>query len=274
MKIMHDINTLSIDNTAIIREGAKIGQNVKIGPYCIVGSEVELGDNVELKSHVVIDGETFIGSNSVIYPFASIGTKTQDLKESSTKARLIVGTNNIIREYVTINSGSISGVTIVGNNCLFMASSHVGHDCIIGNNVILANCAAMAGHVILEDYVRVGGLSAVHQYGRVGAYSIIGGVSGLARDLIPFGMAIGERATLRGINLIGMRRAGFSNKEIMATQNAVDILFGDSYSFNERIAKVSDEFFDVSPVLIILRFIKEDSKRSYCKLEKDDRKFS
>jgi UDP-N-acetylglucosamine acyltransferase len=259
-----------IDNTAIIKEGAKIGYNVRIGPYCVIGPEVELADNIELKSHVVIDGETFIGSNTVIYPFASIGSKTQDLKNTITKARLIIGTNNIIREYVTINSGNVSGITIVGNNCLFMASSHVGHDCIIGNNVILANCAAMAGHVILEDYVRIGGLAAVHQYGRVGAYSILGGVSGLARDLIPFGMAIGERATLRGINLIGMRRSGFTNKEIMATQEAIDILFAEENSFNERIAKVSDKFFDIAPVLTILKFIKEDSKRAYCKLEKNE----
>jgi UDP-N-acetylglucosamine acyltransferase len=260
----------NIHPTAIVYDGASLGDDVDIGPYCIVGPEVILGNNVQLKSHVVIDGFTTVGDATIIFPFSSIGSKTQDLlKASAATPKVSIGANNVIREYVTINSGSQTGITSIGDNCLLMASSHVAHDCLVGNNVILANSAALAGHVVLEDNVRIGGLAAIHQFCRVGSNAILGGVSGLSRDLVPFGMAIGERATLRGLNLIGMRRFGYSSEEIRATQQALSLLFSSGGFLSERYIEVKEKFGEVRTVAKILQFIGDDSKRSYCKLDED-----
>ncbi len=196
-----------IHRSSEIDKKAKISKNVKIGPFCYVGSGVELGENVELVSNVHIEGSTKVGNGTKIFPFASIGTQPQDLKFKGEKNSLTIGENNLIREYVTINPGTEGGgsKTIIGNNCLFMISSHIAHDCKIGNNVIIANNVPLGGHVTIEDSVVIGGNSAVQQFTRIGRLAMIGGMTGVLKDVIPFGLSIGNRNYLQGLNLIGLR---------------------------------------------------------------------
>ena len=251
---------------AIISPSASIGHNVKIGPFCVIGPNVILGDDVELKSHVVIEGRTKIGKGTVIYPFASIGQPPQILKYKGEQSEVVIGNNNIIREYVTIQAGSEGGgmVTTVGNNGLFMVGAHIGHDCKVGNNVVLANYASLAGHVEVEDFVIIGGLAAVHQYVRIGAHAMIGGVSAVVRDLIPFGMAVGDRAHLEGINLTGMKRHGFDKSQIMGTKNAIKTLFGEVGVMQDRVQNVKQLFQGNDAVEQIVEFMNKDSARNFC----------
>ena len=209
-------NSSTIHPNAVIDEKAIIGKNCKIGPFCYVSSEVVLEDNIELFSHVSIVGKTIIGNNTKIWPFASIGHQPQDLKYNGEPNELIIGTDNKIRESVSINPGTKGGggLTKIGNECLFMLGSHIGHDCKLGNKIILANNAALAGHVVLEDRVYIGGLSGVHQFVRIGEGAFIGALSMVTKDVIPFGMVYGERAKLMGFNLVGLRRLGVANKHI------------------------------------------------------------
>ena len=211
-----------IHKTSVVDKKAKISKSVKIGPFCYVGANVELVDEVELVSNVHIEGYTKIGKGTKIFPFASIGTQPQDLKYNNEKSILLIGEKNIIREYVTINPGTEGGgsKTIIGNNCLFMISSHVAHDCIIGNDVIIANNVPLGGHVEIEDSVVIGGNSAVQQFTRIGRLAMIGGMTGVLKDVIPFGLSIGNRNHLQGINLIGLRRKKYDNKKIMGLDKA------------------------------------------------------
>ena len=206
-----------IHNSSEVHKEAKISKNVKIGPFCFVGPEVELDENVELISNVHIEGNTKIGKGTKLFPFASIGTQPQDLKYNNEKNCIIIGENNLIREYVTINPGTEGGgsKTTIGDNCLFMISSHVAHDCKIGNNVIIANNVPLGGHVTIEDSVVIGGNSAVQQFTRIGRMAMIGGMTGVLKDVIPFGLSIGNRNYLQGINLIGLRRKKYKNQKIM-----------------------------------------------------------
>ena len=197
-----------IHKSCVIDKGAKIGKDVKIGPFCYIGSKVHINDNVELVSNIHIEGNTKIGKGTKIFPFASIGTQPQDLKYKGESNSLEIGQNNVIREYVTINPGTAGGgsKTAIGNNCLFMISSHVAHDCKIGNNVVIANNVPLGGHVTVEDSVVIGGNSAVQQFTRIGRLAMIGGMTGVLKDVIPFGLSFGNRNHLKGINLIGLRR--------------------------------------------------------------------
>ena len=206
-----------IHKTCIIDKKAKISKKVKIGPYCVIGPNVELGENVEIYSHVNISGNTKIGPKTKIYPFASIGTDPQDLKFKGEKNNLLIGKENVIREYVTINPGTEKGgsSTIIGDNCLFMISSHIAHDCKVGNNVIIANNVPLGGHVMIEDSVIIGGNSAVQQYTRIGRMAMVGGMTGVLKDIIPFGLSFGNRNYLKGLNLIGLRRNKYENKTII-----------------------------------------------------------
>lgn len=260
----------NIHPTAIIEQGAELGKNVHIGPYSIVGPNVKLGDNVTLKSHVVVDGYTEIGEGTIIFPFASIGSVPQDLKYAGDKTRLVIGKNNKIREHVTMNPGTQhgNGVTIVGDNCLFMMASHVAHDCVVGNNVIMANNATLAGHVELGDFVIVGGLSAIHQFSRIGDHAIIGGMSGVENDVIPYGRVKGERAFLKGLNLIGLERRGFTKDDIKAMQRAFNELFGGEATFDERIESVSGSYKNNENVMKIVDFIKEKTESPLCQPQK------
>ena len=204
-----------IHKTAIIDKKAKISKNVKIGPYTVIGPNVEISENVEIFSHVNISGNTKIGSETKIYPFASIGTDPQDLKYKGEKNTLIIGNKNVIREYVTINPGTEGGggLTTIGNNCLLMISSHVAHDCKVGDNVVIANNVPLGGHAIIEDSVIIGGNSAVQQHTRIGRLAMVGGMTGVLKDIIPFGLSFGNRNYLKGLNLIGLRRNNYDNKE-------------------------------------------------------------
>lgn len=256
-----------IHETAIIHENAVIGKNANIGPYSVIGPNVKIGNNVDIKSHVVIDGDTTIGDNCEIFPFASIGMPPQDLKFHGEKSKLIIGHSNKIREYVTIQPGTESGrmETVVGNNCLFMASSHVAHDCIVGNHVIMANNATIAGHVTVEDFVIIGGLSAVHQFVRIGKHAIIGGMTAIARDVVPFASSFSEHDKISGVNLVGLKRNNFSSEQIRIIQKIFDILFFEKndLTFQEKIKTVEEKFNNDESAKIILNFLNSESIRSF-----------
>lgn len=263
----------SIHPTAVIEPGATLGKDVSIGPYCIVGAQVTLGDGVHLHSHVVIGGITEIGEGTEIFPFASIGLRPQDKKFKGEATRLTIGKRNVIREYVTMNPGTEGGgaLTSVGNDCLFMASSHVAHDCIVGNNVILANNATLAGHVSVGDGVILGGLSAVHQFVRIGKGAFIGGMAGVEKDVIPYGMVIGERGSLAGLNLVGLKRSNMERDQIHQLRHLYKQLFTEtSGTLNERAAAV-DTSEAGAEIKAVLSFILDDTSRSFCTPNKDTR---
>jgi len=255
-----------IHPSAIVEDGAKLGGGVRIGPFCHVASTVTLGDGVELKSHVVVAGNTRIGARTRIFPFASIGHEPQDLKYKGEANALTVGEDCIIREGVTMNPGTAGdrSETVVGDRCVFLASSHVAHDCLVGNNVILSNNVMLAGHVTLGDFVICGGGAAVIQFARVGSHSFVGGMSGLENDLIPYGMAMGNRAHLSGLNIIGLQRRGFSREDIHTLRRAYRLLFADEGSLRERVEDVAAEFNEHAGVHEILDFIRQGGKRSIC----------
>ena len=260
---------VNIHPTAIIEDGAVIGKNVKIGAYCIIGENVKIGDGTELKSHVVVDGYTTIGKNNVVYPFAVIGTAPQDLKFSGEESKLVIGDNNKIREYVTINPGTADGgmLTKVGSNCLLMIGSHVAHDCKVGNHCILANNATLAGHVTVGDHAIIGGLSAIHQFVRIGKHAMIGGMSGVEKDVIPYGTVKGERASLAGINLIGMKRRNYSACEINNMRRFFKKLFvADDKPFSEKLSQLKTEFKDSKVIKDVVEFLNIDSSRPICKV--------
>lgn len=256
----------NIHPTAIIDLKADIASDAVIGPYCVIGPNVQLGKGVELKAHVVIDGRTRIGDNTVIYPFASIGTAPQDLKFGGEESRLVIGANNTIREHVTMQPGTEGGgmETIVGDNGLFMVGAHVAHDCRIGNNVIMANNATLGGHVTVGNYVLVGGLAAVHQFVRIGDYAVIGGMSGVESDVIPFGRVKGERATLAGLNLIGLERRGVDKAQVKILQKAYKSLFAGEGTMEERIEEVTASFRNDNLVQDIIAFARTESRFPLC----------
>ena len=254
-----------IHQSSVIDSKAKISKNVKIGPFCFVGPDVQLGENVELISNVHLEGNTKIGSGTKIFPFASIGTQPQDLKYNNEKNNIIIGEKNIIREYVTINPGTAGGgsQTIIGNKCLFMISSHVAHDCKIGNNVIIANNVPLGGHVTIEDSVVIGGNSAVQQFTRIGRLAMIGGMTGVLKDVIPFGLSIGNRNYLQGLNLIGLRRNKYENFKIMGLDKAYKEIFS-SKNLHENLSKINGEYKDNELVNEVIAFIEKDKKRPIC----------
>jgi UDP-N-acetylglucosamine acyltransferase len=255
-----------IHPTAILAPGATLADDVVIGPYCVIGEEVSLGPGVSLKSHVVIDGRTTIGERTRIFPFASIGFETQDLKYNGEPSSLEIGHDNTIREHVTINPGTAGGgmVTRVGNHCLLMVGAHVAHDCQIGDHVILVNNATLGGHVVIEDHAILGGLSAVHQFVRIGRHAMIGGMSGVERDVIPYGLVMGDRARLTGLNIIGMQRRGFSRDAIQGLRSAYQFLFSSDGTLNDRVNEAAERFAGIAPVDDIIAFIRADSSRAIC----------
>ena len=255
-----------IHPTAILEPGAKLGDGVRIGPFCTVGAEVELGDGCELLSHVAVAGRTSIGPRTRIFPFASIGHQPQDLKYKGEPSRLVIGAQCIIREGVTMNPGTTGGgmLTTVGDECAFLANSHVGHDCQVGSHVIFSNNVMLAGHCMVGDYAILGGGAAVIQFARVGAHSFLGGMSGLENDLIPYGMALGNRAHLSGLNIIGLQRRGFSREDVHNLRRAYRLLFADEGTLMERVADVAEEYREHPIVQEIVAFIRAGGKRSLC----------
>jgi UDP-N-acetylglucosamine acyltransferase len=254
-----------IHKTALIDSRAKISNNVKIAAYTVIGPNVQIDEATEIQSHVTITGNTKIGSNNKIYPFASIGNDPQDLKFKGEKTLLEIGDNNIIREYVTINPGTKGGggKTKIGNNCLFMVSSHIAHDCIVGNNVILANNVPLGGHAHVDDHAIIGGNSAVQQFTRVGKFAMIGGMCGVVRDVIPYGIAHGNRNILQGLNLIGLRRKNIPNKEILSLSEAYKVIFKNE-NLTENLSNLSNDLRKNELVSEVVNFIQKDKKRPIC----------
>ncbi len=261
----------NIHPTAVIHKSAKVEKDVIIGPYCTVGENVTLLSGVNLVSHVVVGGNTRIGEDTKIYPFASIGMPPQDLKYAGESSKLEIGTNNVIREHVTMNPGTEGGgmLTKVGDNCLFMVASHVAHDCLLGDHVILANNATLGGHVCVGDWAILGGLSAIHQYVRIGRHAIVGGMSGVEHDVIPYGSVMGDRARLAGLNLVGLKRRGFGRETIHDMRRAFRLLFAQEGTMIERLADVSDLFNSIEPVMDIVNFIQIESSRPICQPKGD-----
>jgi len=252
--------------TAIVEPGARLGEGVKVGPYCVVGPNVELGDAVELMSHVVVAGYTAVGARTRIFPFAAVGLPPQHLKYMGEPTRLEIGSDNIIREHATLHPGTVGGgmLTKVGDHCLFMVATHVAHDCQIGNHVVMANNATLGGHVTVGDWAILGGVAAVHQFVRIGKHAIIGGLSGVENDVIPYGSVMGDRARLAGLNIVGLKRRGFDRDTLHDLRRAFRLLFADEGTMAERIADASDLFSSNEPVMDIVRFILAESERAIC----------
>jgi UDP-N-acetylglucosamine acyltransferase len=255
-----------LHKTAIVEDGARIGAGVRIGPYCHVGPHVTLGEGIELVGHAVVAGRTTIGARTRIFPFASIGHQPQDLKYAGEASTLAIGSDCLIREGVTMNPGTQGGgmETVVGNRCAFLANSHVGHDCRVGDNVIFSNNVMLAGHCTVGDFAILGGGAAVIQFARIGAHAFLGGMSGLENDLIPYGMAIGNRAHLSGLNIIGLQRRGFSREDIHSLRRAYRLLFANEGTLAERMEDVAKEFGGNPIVEEIVAFIRAGGKRSLC----------
>ncbi|MDX2258076.1 MAG: acyl-ACP--UDP-N-acetylglucosamine O-acyltransferase [Hyphomicrobiaceae bacterium] len=255
-----------IHPSAVIEDGAVLGDGVRIGPFCHVGGDVELAAGVALIGHVSVAGRTRVGARTRIFPFASIGHIPQDLKFKGEPSTLVVGEDCIIREGVTMNPGTEGGgmTTVVGNRCAFLANSHVGHDCHVGDNVIFSNNVMLAGHCTVGDFAIIGGGAAVIQYARVGAHSFLGGMSGLENDLIPYGMALGNRAHLSGLNIVGLQRRGFQRQVIHDLRRAYRLLFAEEGTLAERTEDVAAEFADHPIVTEIVAFIRSGGKRSLC----------
>ncbi len=254
-----------IHKTAIVDSKAKVSISANIGAYSIIGPNVEIGDNTIIHPQVNISGNTKIGCSNKIYPFAAIGNDPQDLKFNDEETKLIIGDNNKIREYVTIHPGTKGGgsITKIGNNCLFMISSHIAHDCKIGNNVIIANNVPLGGHVSIEDNVVIGGNSAVQQFTRIGRLAMIGGMTGVLKDVTPFALSIGNRNYLQGLNLIGLRRKKYDNKKIMGLDKAYKEIFS-SKNLHENLSKINGEYKDNELVSEVIKFIEKDKKRPIC----------
>jgi UDP-N-acetylglucosamine acyltransferase len=254
-----------IHQTAIIDKNAQISDNVEIGPYSIIGPNVIIHENVKIQSHVNITGFTTIGKDNKIYPFASIGNDPQDMKYNGEKTELVIGDKNTIREYTTINPGTLQGggVTKVGNNNLIMIGAHIAHDCIIGNNIVIANNAAIAGHAEIQDYVILGGNCGVHQFTRIGKMAMIGGMTGVSRDVIPYGLSTGNRNVLNGVNLVGLRRVKTPNKEIIGLSETYKEIF-KTENLNENLEKLNPNVRENPLVNEVIEFINKDKKRPIC----------
>ena len=254
-----------IHKTAVIDKNARIDTNVEIGPYCVIGPNVEIGQDTKIQSHVSITGRTKIGKNNKVYPFASIGNDPQDLKYKGEKTELVIGDGNTIREYTTINTGTVGGggLTKIGDNSLLMIGVHIAHDCLIGDNVVIANSAAIAGHAEIGDQVIIGGNCGVQQFTRIGKMAMIGGMTGVSRDVIPYGVSLGNRNYLDGINIIGLRRKKISNKDIICLSDAYKEIF-KTESLNENLSKLNGNFKDNIFVQEIIDFINKDKKRPIC----------
>lgn len=256
----------SIHPTAIVDPGARLGDGVRIGPFCTVGPDVELGPGCELKSHVVVEGHTQIGARTQISPFAVLGTPPQDVKYRGEPSTLTIGDDCIIREGVTMNPGTRHGTmqTIVGDRCLFLAYSHVAHDCRVGDNVVLTNNVMLGGNSKIGNFAIIGGGAGIHQFVRVGPHAFVGGLAAVLNDVIPYGMVFGNHAHLAGLNIVGLRRRGFSREQIHDLRRAYRLLFAQEGTLKERVEDVAASFDSHPTVHEILDFIRVGGDRSLC----------
>ncbi len=255
----------TIDLTARVHESANVGLNCEIGPYCIVGPDVELEDGVVLDAHVVVRGRTRIGARTQVFSGSVIGNIPQDRKYDGEPSQLVIGADCVIREHVTINTGTAGGgmLTRIGDGCLIMAGAHIGHDCIVGNQVIIVNHVLLGGHVDVGDFAVIGGQAAVHQFVRIGAHAMIGGMTGVEHDVIPFGLVTGNRATLDGLNLIGMKRRSFGRGEITRMQELYRFLFHSGRTLRDAITEAPAQFENEGGVGEVLSFLGASSRRSF-----------
>ena len=255
-----------IHPTAIIHPGAEIGKDVKIGPYTVVGEHVKIDDGTEIGSHAVIEGQTEIGKDCRIFQFSSIGAPPQDLTYTGEETRVKIGDKNVIREYTTIHRGTKKGgrETIVGSHNYIMAYVHIAHDCNIGSHIIMANAATLGGHIKVEDFAVIGGLTGIHQFVRIGRYAMVGACSAVSLDVPPYVSAVGNRASLYGLNIIGLKRHGFNKDQISNLKKAYNILFRSKLSLKEAVAKIYEEMNDSKDIKKMVEFI-EESKRGICR---------
>jgi len=253
----------SVHPTAIVARGAKLGAGVQVGPFCVIGDDVVVGRGTRIHGHVTIEGHTVIGKNCEIFPYATIGLPPQDVKYKGEETRVEIGDRNVIREYVSIHRASTGGdgATRIGNDNFLMAYCHVAHNCVVGNRVTMANAATLAGHVQVQDSAVVGGLVAVHQFTRIGAYAMVGGFSGVGQDVTPYMIVSGDRARLFGPNLVGLKRAGFSDEKIAAIKKAYRIIFKSKLSLKEAIREVQAQIQDSPEVDALVEFISAKSPR-------------
>jgi UDP-N-acetylglucosamine acyltransferase len=257
---------ITMHPSAVVEDKAQLAEGCVVGPFCHIGPDVELGRDVHLASHVVLAGRTSVGSRTRIFPFASLGHQPQDLKYRGEASTLSIGEDCLIREGVTMNPGTSAGgmKTVIGDRCSFLAHAHVGHDCHLGNDVILSNNVMLAGHVSIGDFVILGGGAGVIQFTRIGAHAFVGGLSGLENDLIPYGLAVGNRAALAGLNLVGMKRRGFSREMVKDLRRAYRLLFAPEGTFAERIDDVAEEFSGRPEVQAIIDFLRDSRDRAIC----------
>jgi len=255
-----------IHATAVVDKTAELGEDVEIGPGCVIGPGVAIGARTKLLSHVVIDQLTRIGADCTIHPFAALGGPPQDLSYKGDPTRLEIGDNNVIREHATIHRGTVRGrsVTRVGSNCLIMGHCHIAHDCIVGDNVIMAQTATIGGHVQIGDYVFLGGICGIHQHGRVGRYAMVGASALMTTDLIPFGTAVGNHAHLDGLNVVGLKRRGFTREQIHDLRAAYRLLFAEEGTFQERLEDAAQAYANNPQVQEIIEFIRVDAARPLC----------
>jgi UDP-N-acetylglucosamine acyltransferase len=260
---------VSIHPTAIVAREAELGAGVSIGPWCSVGPNVTIQDGARLVSHVVVDGHSVVGPDVVLFPFCTVGLEPQDLKYKGEPTRCEIGARTQIREHCTIHRGTVTGrgITRVGADCLIMAVAHVAHDCQLGDHVIIANNAVMGGHVSIGDHAVIGGAAAIHQFVRIGRAAMIGGVSGVEADVIPFGSVIGNRARLAGLNVIGLKRRGFDKQQIGRLHTAFAFLFRHEGVFRQRLAETRERFGDDPLVAEVLAFIDAPSHRGLIRAE-------
>ncbi len=256
----------NIHPTAVVDKTAEFGKDVEVGPGCVVGPQVKLGARTRLMAHVFIESHTTLGEDNVVFPFAALGGAPQDLSYRGEPTRLEIGSHNVIREHATLSRGTARGrsVTSVGDNCLIMGNCHIAHDCAVGDHVIMAQTATIGGHVKVGDYAFLGGLSGVHQHGRVGHHSFVGASALMTTDLIPFGSAIGNHAHLGGLNVVGLKRRGFTREQIHDLRAAYRLLFAEEGTFQERIEDCAELYAKNADVMEIVNFVRADSARPLC----------
>lgn len=263
--------SVDVHATAVVDPKAELADGVSIGPFCVIGPNVKLGARTKLLSHVVIDGHTQLGEDNVVHAFATLGGPPQHTAYKGEPTQLIIGDRNLIREHATMNTGTVGGggMTRVGSDGLYMIESHVGHDCVVGDQVILTKQATLGGHCEIADFVIVGGLAAVHQRTRVGRHAMIGGLAAVVKDVIPYGSVWGNHAHLEGLNLLGLKRRGFSRETINAMRAAYRMLFADEGTFQERLDDTIETYASCPEVMEIVDFIRADASRPLCLPERE-----